>query len=75
MKKPERITITSFWLDWLLLPIMLGAGWLTLRWAQDSTLVGVLEEAERVSRLLPDDPDAAEFVDLARRASTIADNE
>lgn len=33
MKKPERITITSFWLDWLLLPIMIGAGWLTLRWA------------------------------------------
>jgi len=33
MKRPEKITITSFWLDWLLLPIMLGAGWLTLRWA------------------------------------------
>ncbi len=33
MKKPDRITITSFWLDWLLLPIMLGLGWLTFRWA------------------------------------------
>jgi hypothetical protein len=33
MKKPDRITITTFWLDWLLLPIMLGAGWLTFRWA------------------------------------------
>jgi hypothetical protein len=33
MKKPDRITITTFWLDWLLLPIMLGLSWLTLRWA------------------------------------------
>ncbi len=33
MKKPERITITTFWPDWLLLPIMLGLGWLTFRWA------------------------------------------
>jgi cytochrome bd-type quinol oxidase subunit 2 len=33
MQRPERITITSFWLDWLLLPIMVGAAWLTLRWA------------------------------------------
>jgi hypothetical protein len=33
MKRPDRITITSCWIDWLLLPIMLGAGWLTLRWA------------------------------------------
>jgi hypothetical protein len=33
MKKPDRVTITTFWLDWLLLPIMLGAGWLTFRWA------------------------------------------
>lgn len=32
VKKPERITITTFWLDWLLLPVMLGAGWLTFRW-------------------------------------------
>lgn len=33
MKRPDRVTSTSFWLDWLLLPIMIGAGWLTLRWA------------------------------------------
>jgi hypothetical protein len=33
MKKPDKVTITTFWLDWLLLPIMFGAGWLTLRWA------------------------------------------
>ena len=33
MRKPEKLTITTFWLDWLLLPITLGAGWLTFRWA------------------------------------------
>ncbi|MGC9335801.1 MAG: hypothetical protein ACP5JJ_16765 [Anaerolineae bacterium] len=33
MKKPDRITITTYWLDWLLLPIMLGLAWLTFRWA------------------------------------------
>ena len=33
MEKPAAITITTFWLDWLLLPIMLILGWLTLRWA------------------------------------------
>jgi hypothetical protein len=33
MKKPDRVTITTYWLDWLLLPIMLGTGWLTYRWA------------------------------------------
>ncbi len=33
MKRPDRVTVTTFWFDWLLLPIMLGAGWLTLRWA------------------------------------------
>lgn len=43
MKKPERITSTSFWLDWLLLPIMIGAGCLTLRWA--------LADFERAARL------------------------
>jgi Ca-activated chloride channel family protein len=44
-------------------------------WAQGSTLAGVLEEAERVSRLLPNDPDINEFVDLVRRASRIAGNQ
>jgi hypothetical protein len=33
MEKPAVITITTFWLDWLLLPILLTLGWLTLRWA------------------------------------------
>jgi len=32
--KPETFTITTFWLDWLLMPIMLGGAWLTLRWAR-----------------------------------------
>lgn len=33
MKRPDTFTITTFWMDWLLLPIVLGAAWLTLRWA------------------------------------------
>jgi hypothetical protein len=33
MEQPATFTITTFWLDWLLLPIMLLLGWLTLRWA------------------------------------------
>ncbi|MGD8793680.1 MAG: von Willebrand factor type A domain-containing protein [Anaerolineae bacterium] len=41
-------------------------------WAQDNTLAGVLEEAERVAELLPEDEDVAEFVELVRRASQIA---
>jgi Ca-activated chloride channel family protein len=44
-------------------------------WAEGSTLAGVLEEAERVSRLLPNDADVAEFVDLVRRANRIAGNQ
>jgi Ca-activated chloride channel family protein len=41
-------------------------------WAESNTLAGVLEEAERVAELLPNDPDVAEFVDLVRQASWIA---
>jgi Ca-activated chloride channel family protein len=41
-------------------------------WAEGSTLSAVLEEAEAVSRLLPDDPDVAEFADLVRQASAMA---
>ena len=41
-------------------------------WAEGSTLASVLEEADRVSRLLSDDADVAEFVDLVRRANRIA---
>jgi len=33
MEQPTTFTITTFWLDWLLLPIMLILGYLTLRWA------------------------------------------
>ena len=33
MRKPEKITVTTFWIDWLFLPIVLGAVWLILRWA------------------------------------------
>lgn len=31
--RPDTFTITTFWLDWLLMPIMLAAAWLTARWA------------------------------------------
>ena len=43
--------------------------------AKGSTLAGVLEEAQRASRLLPDDPDVAEFVDLVRRAVQVKTGE
>jgi len=29
MKKTKKITITTFWLDWLLFPIVIVAAWLT----------------------------------------------
>jgi Ca-activated chloride channel family protein len=41
-------------------------------WAEGSTLAGVLEEAERIGELLPEDADVTEFVDLVRRAARIA---
>ena len=44
-------------------------------WAQDSTLAGVLEEAERVSRLMSNEPDMTEFVDLVRQANRISGNQ
>jgi len=31
--KPGTFTITTFWLDWLLMPIMLAGARLTVRWA------------------------------------------
>jgi hypothetical protein len=31
--KPDTFTITTFWLDWLLMPILLAGAWLTTRWA------------------------------------------
>ena len=31
--RPEPFTITTFWLDWLLMPLLLVGAWLTVRWA------------------------------------------
>jgi hypothetical protein len=31
--RPDTFTITTFWLDWLLMPILLAGAWLTARWA------------------------------------------
>jgi len=44
-------------------------------WAQTSTLASVLEEAERVEKLLPGDADVAEFVELVRQAQAIEGSE
>jgi Ca-activated chloride channel family protein len=41
-------------------------------WAEGNTLAGVLEEAERIGELLPEDADVAEFVELVGRAARIA---
>jgi Ca-activated chloride channel family protein len=41
-------------------------------WAEGSTLAGVLEEAERVAELVPEDADMAEFVELVARAARIS---
>ena len=30
---PDSFTITTFWLDWLLVPVMLAGAWFTSRWA------------------------------------------
>ena len=31
--RPGTFTITTFWLDWLLMPVLLAGAWLTARWA------------------------------------------
>jgi len=41
--KPDTFTITTFWLDWLLMPILLAGAWLTIRWA--------LADSKRASNL------------------------
>ncbi len=42
--RPDTFTITTFWLDWLLMPILLAGAWLTIRWAlADSRQVSDLE--------------------------------
>ena len=40
-------------------------------WANDSTLAGVAEEAERISGKLAGDKDVAEFVGLLRKSTRI----
>jgi hypothetical protein len=40
-------------------------------WAQNSTLAGILEEAERISKVFPEDPQVREFVEMARKADQI----
>jgi hypothetical protein len=48
--RPDTFTITTFWADWAMMPLMLGAAWLTLRWgladwrraAQGETRRGIL---------------------------------
>jgi hypothetical protein len=42
--RPDTFTITTFWLDWLLMPLMLAGAWLTIRWAlADSRLASDLQ--------------------------------
>ena len=41
--RPDTLTITTFWLDWLLMPILLAGAWLTFRWA--------LADSKRASNL------------------------
>jgi len=43
-------------------------------WAQGSNPGDVLEEARRVSNLLPEDVDVTEFIDLVRQANRLSDN-
>jgi Ca-activated chloride channel family protein len=40
-------------------------------WAQNSILAGVLEEAKRISKALPEDPQVTEFVEMVRKADQI----
>jgi Ca-activated chloride channel family protein len=44
-------------------------------WAQESSLAAVLEEAQRVSRLLEEDVEVAEFTDLVSRSAQISQGE
>jgi hypothetical protein len=44
--KPDTFTITTFWLDWLLIPILFAGAWLTIRWA--------LADSKQASNLLTD---------------------
>ena len=33
--RPDTFTITTFWGDWAIMPLFLGAAWLTMRWGFD----------------------------------------
>jgi Ca-activated chloride channel family protein len=44
-------------------------------WAEGNTLAGVLEEAERVAELMPEDEDLAGFAELVGQAAQIAGRE
>ena len=45
--RPDTFTITTFWLDWLLMPLLLAGAWLTAGWAlADSKQVSDLAAKE-----------------------------
>lgn len=65
--RPEPFTITTFWGDWTVMPLMLGAAWLTLRWA--------LTDWRKASRLQAKEatlPGWAVFLPLAISAAGFA---
>jgi len=65
--RPEPFTITTFWGDWTVMPLMLGAAWLTLRWA--------LADWRKASHLQAKEatlPDWAVFLPLAISAAGFA---
>jgi hypothetical protein len=48
--KPDTFTITTFWLDWMVLPILLAGAWLTSRWAlSDSRRASDLKASGTIS--------------------------
>ena len=62
--RPDTFTITTFWGDWTVMPLMLGAAWLTLRWA--------LADWRKASRLQAEEatlPGWAVFLPLAISAA------
>jgi hypothetical protein len=65
--RPEPFTVTTFWGDWTVMPLMLGAAWLTLRWA--------LADWRKASRLQAKEatlPGWAVFLPLAISAAGFA---
>jgi hypothetical protein len=65
--RPDTFTITTFWGDWTVMPLMLGAAWLTLRWA--------LADWRKASRLQAKEatlPGWAVFLPLAISAAGFA---